>query len=127
MIKGIGTDIVSIARIERALARHPKTFTRRVLHFNEQKIFANHQQPCAYLAKRFAAKEALSKALGTGIAKGVSFHEIEVSNDAMGRPLLELHHHTKAIAESMGVVNSYLTLADERRYAIAYVVLEGEE
>lgn len=127
MIKGIGTDIVSVDRIERALARHPEAFTRRVLHPNEQKIFANHQQPCAYLAKRFAAKEALSKALGTGIAKGVSFHEIEVRNDAMGRPLLELHQYTKAIAKSMGVVSSYLTLADEKRYAIAYVVLEGED
>ena len=127
MIKGIGTDIVRIDRIERALARHPKAFTERVLHPNELLIFANHNQPCAYLAKRFAAKEALSKALGTGIAKGVSFDEIEVKNDAMGRPLLELHHHTKAIAESMGVVSSFLTLADEKNYAIAYVVLEGEE
>jgi holo-[acyl-carrier protein] synthase len=126
MIKGIGTDIVDIERIERALARQPHAFTQRVLHPNEQKIFANHHQPCAYLAKRFAAKEALSKALGTGIAKGVSFHEIEVRNDAMGRPLLELHQHTKAVAESMGVVSSFLTLSDEKHYAIAYVVLEGE-
>ncbi|MCK5919147.1 MAG: holo-ACP synthase [Cocleimonas sp.] len=127
MIKGIGTDIVDVERIESALVRNPDAFSRRVLHPNELKIFANHKQPCAYLAKRFAAKEALSKALGTGIAKGVSFHEIEVKNDALGRPLLELHQHTKAIADSMGVTSSFLTLADEKHYAIAYVVLEGEE
>ncbi len=127
MIKGIGTDIVRVERIERALARNPEAFSRRVLHPNELEIFIHHQQPCAYLAKRFAAKEALSKALGTGIAKGVSFQEIEVKNDALGRPLLELHKHTKAIADSMGVVTSFLTLADEKHYAIAYVVLEGEE
>jgi len=127
MIKGIGTDIVSIDRIESALARHPQAFSRRVLHPNELEIFAHHKQPCAYLAKRFAAKEALSKALGTGIAKGVSFQEIEVKNDALGRPLLELHQHTKAIADSMGVATCFLTLADEKHYAVAYVVLEGEE
>jgi holo-[acyl-carrier protein] synthase len=127
MIKGIGTDIVSIERIEATLARHPNVFSQRVLHPNELIIFANHKQPCAYLAKRFAAKEALSKALGTGIAKGVSFHEIEVKNDALGRPLLKLHQHTKVIATSMGVTSSFLTLADEKHYAIAYVVLEGEE
>ncbi|MCK5810789.1 MAG: holo-ACP synthase [Cocleimonas sp.] len=127
MIKGIGTDIVNIDRIERALARNPEAFSRRVLHPNELAIFVHHHQPCAYLAKRFAAKEALSKALGTGIAKGVSFHEIEVKNDALGRPLLALHQHTKAIADSMGVKTCFLTLADEKHYAIAYVVLEGEE
>lgn len=126
MIKGIGTDLVSVDRIEGVLARHPKAFTRRVLHPNEQIIFDNHREPCAYLAKRFAAKEAVSKALGTGIAKGVSFHEIEISNDAFGRPLIELHEHTKAIAESMGVQSCYLSLSDEKEYAIAYVVLEGE-
>jgi holo-[acyl-carrier protein] synthase len=126
MIKGIGTDIVDIERIERALARHPQAFSRRVLHPNEQEIFAHHHQPCAYLAKRFAAKEALSKALGTGIAKGVSFHEIEVKNDTMGRPLFVLHQQTKVVAENMGVTNSFLTLADEKHYAIAYVILEGK-
>jgi holo-[acyl-carrier protein] synthase len=125
MIKGIGTDIVSVARIERVLARNPHAFARRILHPNEQKIFAHHHQPSAYLAKRFAAKEALSKALGTGISQGVSFHEIEVENDAMGRPLLTLHQQTKAVAKKMGVVNSFLTLADEKHYAIAYVILEG--
>ncbi len=126
MIKGVGIDLVKVDRIERALARHPKGFTQRVLHPNEQEIFSHHHTPCAYLAKRFAAKEALSKALGTGIAKGVSFHEIEISNDAFGRPLIELHAHTKAIAESMGIQNYFLSLSDEKEYAIAYVVLEGE-
>ena len=126
MIKGIGTDLVSIARIERVLARHSAVFSKRVLHKNESDIFANHHDPVAYLAKRFAAKEALSKALGTGIAKGVSFQEIEVSNDDMGRPLLELHKRTKDIADSMGVERCFLSLSDEKNYAIAYVVLEGE-
>ncbi|MCK5902723.1 MAG: holo-ACP synthase [Cocleimonas sp.] len=126
MIKGIGTDLVSVERIERVLVKHPKAFTRRVLHPNEQKIFADHHSPCAYLAKRFAAKEAVSKALGTGIAKGVSFDEIEISNDAMGRPLIELHQHTKAIAQSMGVTQCFLSLSDEKNYALAYVILEGD-
>ncbi len=126
MIKGIGTDLVSVRRIEAVLARHPKSFAQRVLHLNELEIFDNHHDPCAYLAKRFAAKEAVSKALGTGIAKGVSFGEIEISNDMFGQPRIELHDNTKAVAESMGVKHYHLSLSDEKEYAIAYVVLEGE-
>ena len=131
---GIGTDIVQISRMQTSLDRSGERFIQRILHPNEIKIFQNYQQRyqssnspaqrhIAYLAKRFAAKEALSKALGTGISQGVSLTEIEVYNNALGQPQLKLHGTTAQKAQKLGVKHCYLSLSDEKEYAIAYVVL----
>ncbi len=123
-IKGIGTDIVEISRIKRIFKKYPKGFAERILHKNELKILKTHKSPKTFLAKRFSAKEAVAKALGTGIAHGVTFHDIEISNNENGQPILTLYGRTLEIAEEMGVKNHFISLSDERDYAIAYVVLE---
>ena len=90
MIYGVGTDIVEVARIEKALARFGERFAKRILCPPELKRFAGHKQKANYLAKRFAAKEACSKALGTGLRRGVYWRDMGVVNLPSGRPTLML-------------------------------------
>lgn len=125
-IIGIGTDLVKISRVKRIHKKFSKNFAERILHKNEKRIYRDLKVPATYLAKRFAAKEALAKALGTGIANGVTFKEIEVSNDENGQPVLTLHGETLNIAEKKGVKRCFISLTDEDQYAVAYVVLEGD-
>lgn len=124
-IIGIGTDIVDVSRIQRLLEKHGDLFTQRILHNNELEVFKQRKSSVNYLAKRFAAKEALSKALGTGIAQGVSFQDIEVVNNHDGQPQLVLHAKTQEIAEKLGMKKSFISLSDEKKYAIAYVIIES--
>ena len=123
---GIGTDIVKVARIDKSLQKYGDNFASRILHENELQIFKQRKTSKYYLAKRFAAKEALAKALGTGIAKGISFEEIEVINNEYGKPELILHGTALKIAKKLGVENMFISLSDEKKYAIAYVILESK-
>lgn len=77
----IGTDLLDSTRIEKVMRRHGERFVQRILTANEQQIYQQRQQSVNFLAKQFAAKEALAKALGTGIAKGISFQQLEVLRD----------------------------------------------
>jgi holo-[acyl-carrier protein] synthase len=122
-IIGLGNDIVDIKRIEQALARSPR-LVQRVLSDEEQIIYSNHPQPGRYFAKRFAAKEAAAKALGTGIGRGISFQHFVVSNNERGQPQLQLQDAALALATSLGVTNVWLSLSDEIDYALATVILE---
>ena len=124
-ILGLGTDIVEIARIEGVIARSGARLARRVLSDNEWAIWETHQQPVRFLAKRFAVKEAASKAMGTGIRNGLAFNQFEVYNDELGKPKLRLWGEAKLLAERMGVANMHVTLADERHYACATVIVES--
>ena len=125
MIAGIGTDIVRIERIRKILDKqHGEAFARRVLMDSELDIFSGHSNPVAYLAKRFAAKEAASKALGTGIGK-VSFQHLQVLNDEMGAPRLQFHGYARELQEQRGIRNIHLSLSDEENAAVAFVVLEA--
>ncbi len=124
-ILGLGTDIAEIERIEQALSRTGESFAQRILCEEEMAKFAQLKQKGRYLAKRFAAKEAASKALGTGIAKGVSFHDFCVSNDEWGKPVLTLSGAAQQIALSIGVNHVHLSISDERHYAVATVILES--
>jgi holo-[acyl-carrier protein] synthase len=126
MIIGIGTDLVEIGRIEAALARWGERFARRILAAREFDRFAGHRKPASYLAKRFAAKEAFSKAMGTGIYAPVSWRNISVVNHASGRPYLELAAPLAALVERRGVRSVHVSLTDERGMAAAFVVLEGD-
>lgn len=123
---GIGTDIVNVSRIEKSLKKFGESFSKRILHDNELQVFKQRKTATHYLAKRFAAKEALAKALGTGIAKGISFEEIEVINNDDGKPELILHGKALEIATQLGVENMFISLSDEKKYAIAYVIIEGK-
>ena len=120
-ILGLGTDIVEIARIESVIARSGERLARRVLSDNEWAIWKTHHQPVRFLAKRFAVKEAAAKAFGTGIRNGLAFNQFE----ELGKPRLRLWGEALKLAEKLGVVNMHVTLADERHYACATVIIES--
>ncbi|MHC6528331.1 holo-ACP synthase [Vibrio proteolyticus] len=123
---GLGTDIAEIERIENALSRSGEAFARRVLADVEMEKFAQLKQKGRYLAKRFAAKEAASKALGTGIAQGVTFHDFVISNDELGKPVLTLHNKAAKLAQQMAITAIHLSISDERHYAVATVIYESK-
>ncbi len=124
MIYGIGTDIIEIPRIEAALARFGERFALRILCEPELRRFAAHRRPAAYLAKRFAAKEAFTKALGTGIHAPANWHGVWVANLRSGAPTLEFTAALKAMLEARGVGRAHVSLTDEREFASATVILE---
>ncbi|NJB66754.1 holo-[acyl-carrier protein] synthase [Desulfobaculum xiamenense] len=122
MIIGLGLDVVELARIEQAVARHGDHFIDRILTPNERSAMPAVATP--YLAARFAAKEAAAKALGTGIAKGVGFQTIEIRRLPSGQPQLELLGAARELAESLGVNTTHISLTHGRDIASAVVVLE---
>ena len=124
-ILGLGTDIAEIGRIEKALERSGEAFAARILAEPEMAVFSELKQKGRYLAKRFAAKEAASKALGTGIACGVTFHDFVVSNDDNGKPVLLLTNKAREIADTMGICHTHISISDERHYAVVTVVFES--
>jgi holo-[acyl-carrier protein] synthase len=126
MIYGIGTDVVEIGRIEKALARFGERFARRILCESEFNRFKDHRLPAAYLAKRFAAKEAFTKALGTGIQAPANWHGVWVRNLPSGQPVLEFSVPLKAMLQSKSILQAHVSLADERGMAVATVILECE-
>ena len=125
MILGIGTDIAHIHRLEAALGRRGARFAERLLGPRELERLGQAPRPAAYLAKRFAAKEAFVKALGTGLRQGMRWTDIEVVNDALGRPSLVLSGKARELANAAGVSGIHLSLSDEQDLAVAFVVLEG--
>ncbi|OGA38556.1 MAG: hypothetical protein A3G28_07480 [Betaproteobacteria bacterium RIFCSPLOWO2_12_FULL_68_19] len=127
MIYGVGTDVVEIGRVEKALARFGERFARRILCEPELKRFATHRLPAAYLAKRFAAKEAFTKALGTGIHAPANWHGVWVTNLKSGKPVLEFSSALKDLLAKRGVTHAHVSLSDERGVAFATVILECEK
>jgi len=124
MIYGVGTDLIEISRVERVLRRFGERFARRILCESELGRFRVHKQPVAYLAKRFAAKEAFTKALGTGIHAPANWHGVWVVNLRSGKPVLEFSPALKALLEKKKILGSHLSLTDEREIAAATVILE---
>lgn len=124
-IIGLGTDIVEISRIEAVVERSGEKLARRILSPAEWQHYQQHQQPIRFLAKRFAVKEAAAKAFGTGIRNGLAFNQFEVVNDTLGKPTLRLHQRAAELATELGVKSLHVTLADERRYACATVIIEN--
>lgn len=124
-VAGIGTDLVEIARLERALERHGQRFGERILGPEEREEWRRRDRSPRFLAKRFAAKEAAAKALGTGFRDGIRFADIQVDHDALGKPQLRLAGAAAARAAALGVVRSAISISDERQYALAFVVLES--
>ena len=125
-IFGIGTDIVNIKRMEKSLKKNGSKFKNRIFSRKEIKYCENSKNPFAFYAKRFAAKEALTKALGTGIRKGINFKNIEIFNDKLGKPFIKidkvLSHKIKK-KHKIKNFNIFLSLSDENKYAIASVVI----
>lgn len=122
MIVGIGCDIIEIERIARAIKS--ESFIRRVFTA-EEAVYCQRrgQQAAASFAARFAAKEAVLKALGTGLREG-SLQEIAVDNDGLGKPLVQLSGHFAALSRQLGVKNIQISLSHSRELATAYVIME---
>lgn len=124
MIYGIGTDIVEVARIEESLARFGHVFAMRILSEREMQEFAQSNTQARFLAKRFAAKEAFAKALGTGIRAPATFENIGVAHDDLGKPVLDIAPALQALLEAKGIQYLHLSISDEKSLAAAFVVLE---
>lgn len=124
MILGVGLDLVEIGRIRRALGRHGGRFGRKLFTEGEAAYCLSRARPEQYFASRFAAKEAASKALGTGM-RGVSFKEIEVRRLESGRPEIVFHGRAAERAEGLGVKTAHVSMTHSDTHAAAVVVLEG--
>ena len=125
MICGIGVDIVEIDRVQKLLHRFGDRIAHRLLTDGEMAAFKKRNGSAAFLASRFAAKEAASKALGTGIAKGIGFHSIEVVSGPDGKPELVFHEKAHELLQQRSIDNGLLSLSDEKHYCVAMVVLES--
>ncbi|MDB2604794.1 holo-ACP synthase [Gammaproteobacteria bacterium] len=124
MIYGIGTDIVNISRFKKM--KSIKSFSKKVLSVDELKISStyNEEKLIKYLAKQFAAKEAISKAFGTGIRKPILFKELEVLRDENGKPYFNPLGDIKKTLINLGITKTHVSLADESEHAIAFAILE---
>lgn len=126
MILGTGIDLVKNERIEALIAKYEGRFLDKVYTENEIKYCQQKARAAVSFAARFAAKEALLKALGTGLRNN-SWQDIEVKNDKLGKPELKLSGKTELKAEEIGVSSIFLSISHEKDYSIAQVVLEGEK
>lgn len=122
-MKGIGTDIVQIDRIARVYQQQSDRFVRRILTESEQLIFQERSMSLTFLANRFAAKEAISKALGTGIAKGIRFTDIEILPETSGEPRVTLHNKALERLHELQAAEVKISLSDEDDYAVAFAVI----
>jgi holo-[acyl-carrier protein] synthase len=125
MIFGIGTDICAVARMAGVYRRHGERFAQRILTASEQADFLRSASRERLLAKRFAAKEAFSKAFGTGIGEQVGLRSVGVGHDARGKPVLEFAEPlARAMREKR--LRAHVSISDERDFAVAFVVIEQE-
>jgi holo-[acyl-carrier protein] synthase len=125
VIYGIGTDIVRVTRLQVSLERYGERFAARILAQTELDAFRCSARQAHFLAKRFAAKEAMAKALGTGFRDGLSLRDITVSNDTLGKPELVFSSCLEQRLQTVGVMQGHLSLSDEQEFAVAFVVLES--
>ena len=125
-IFGIVTHIVNIKRMEKVIKKNNNSFRNRIFSKNEIIYGRKKKNPYPFYAKRFAAKEALSKALGTGIRKGINFKDIEITNDKFGKPLIKLSGSTATFLKKKIKPNKYsiyLSLSDDSPWAQATVII----
>lgn len=124
MIYGIGIDLVRVSRISNAIDRHGSRFAERILSEFELQEYAASRHKARFAAKHFAAKEALLKALGTGLRMGIQWRHMEVRNDALGKPLLLCSGRVEELFAERAIERSFLSITDEDEYAAAFVTLE---
>jgi holo-[acyl-carrier protein] synthase len=123
-IIGIGVDLVEVARVQHSLERFGERFLQRVFTAGEIEYSMSMKFPARHLAARFAAKEAVSKAFGTGIGKAMGWRDIDVRKKESGEPFLVLGGRAKETAISRGVTQPLITLSHTDHHAIAMIVLE---
>lgn len=123
MIFGIGTDILALSRIEQVYARFGDRFAERLLLDREQELFARTPHKVRFLGMRFAAKEAIAKALGTGFSNGIWVRDVGSVPNALGQPQVVYSDRGRAVCERLGVGEGFLTLTDEAGLIVAVAVL----
>jgi holo-[acyl-carrier protein] synthase len=123
LIYGIGTDLINKSRIATMLTKYGTKLAFRILSVREMDVFNNHKQPAAYLAKRFAAKEAIVKALGIGFRRGIYFKNISVLSNELGKPVVHFAAETAQYINALGSINCQISISDEQEYALAFVVI----
>jgi holo-[acyl-carrier protein] synthase len=123
MLYGVGTDIVAVARMRESLVRHGERFAQRLLAASEMDAYLRAKDGARFLAKRFAAKEAFSKALGTGLRPPATLQAIAVGHDALGKPLYEYDEVLGLHLAGLGV-QAHLSISDEVDYVVAFAILE---
>ncbi len=123
-IYGIGTDIVEVSRVAQIFEHHGKRFVRHVLNAGEMSEFASATFPERFLAKRFAAKEAFAKAIGTGLRGKITLTNIRITHDTLGKPGLDFEPALMAIVIEYGIAHWHLSISDEKGLVAAFVVLE---
>jgi holo-[acyl-carrier protein] synthase len=126
MIIGVGVDIVENARVADLLEKHPGTFEEKVFTALELTYAADRRRRVEHLAARFAAKEAVAKALGFGMSNGIYWRDIEVIHDDAGKPTVKLAGRVRDLAEKMGVRAIHLSLSHTDVHSIAFAVAEGD-
>jgi holo-[acyl-carrier protein] synthase len=124
-VVGIGVDLVECARIERSLERFGEKFLKRVFTEGEIAYSTSMKFPARHLAARFAAKEAVSKAFGTGIGKAMGWRDIDVRKKPSGEPFLVFSGGAEKLANERGVRNALITLSHSDQHAVATIVLES--
>ena len=126
MIYGVGTDVVEVSRIAKALERFGDGFAKKILSPEEFLVFQKNNLKENFLAKRFAAKEAFAKALGTGFRGDVNVKSIIVINNELGRPDIKLNKNVARLLKERKIKSCHLSISDEKNIAAAFVVLESE-
>jgi holo-[acyl-carrier protein] synthase len=124
VIFGIGTDIVDYARIEAMWARYGDRFALRVLSERESSDYQACTNASRFLAKRFAAKEAFAKAVGSGLRSPVSLRRISITHDGLGKPVLQFDEVLRTHLAQLGISGHHLSISDEYNIIVAFVVLE---
>lgn len=124
MIIGIGTDIVEVERISKVYQRQGKAFAKRLLSTTELLELTKYNFPERFLAKRWALKEAVSKALGTGISQGVSFVDMTIAHKKSGQPILKLSGKTLQKANELGITHWNISVSDEKTHTVAFAIAE---
>lgn len=125
MIFGIGTDIVELSRIKSTYERFGDRFAQRILMDEELALFHRSKRPLRFLAMRFAGKEAIVKAMGTGFAHGVWLRDVGITNNDWGRPLVVFSERGQRVCERLGIGNAHVSLTDDGGLVIAFAVVEA--
>src|SRR6516162_355650 len=126
MILGIGIDIIEVARVQASYEKFGDRFTNRILHPNEIAYCLSHREPAPFLAARFAAKEAISKAFGTGIGAQLGWHDMEVGRKESGEPFVVLHGAGQKLLQERGGRVVLISLSHTQEHAVAVAVLEAK-
>ncbi|HZL78952.1 MAG TPA: holo-ACP synthase [Candidatus Limnocylindrales bacterium] len=125
MILGTGIDLIEVARIASSFEKFGERFVNRILLPDEIAYCLSHRKPAPFLAARFAAKEAISKAFGTGIGASLGWQDLEIRRKESGEPFVVLHGKGRDLFEARGAKSLHISLTHTENYAVATAILEG--